>query len=70
MHQHNVGVYVCVIGDTQGVSEMLGQTSGVSLLHENKETCSYQYMSANTFHGTAQQYALTSVTQIFICGDT
>jgi hypothetical protein len=63
MHQHNVGAYVCVIGDTQGVSEMLGQTSGVISLHENKETCSYQYMSA-------QQYALTSVTQIFICGDT
>jgi len=34
---------------------MLGQTSEVSSTYQNKERRSYQYMSANSFWGTAQQ---------------
>jgi hypothetical protein len=43
----------------QGISKMLGHTSGVSSPpHRNKENLSYQYLSANT-SGTAPTFART-----------
>jgi hypothetical protein len=39
----------------RSVCELFGQISRISSSHQNQEKSTYQYMSANSFRGTAQQ---------------
>jgi hypothetical protein len=52
----------------QSVSKMPGQISGVSSAHKKKQKDSYQYMSANSVRGIAQQRVDLSPFDVYLWG--